>query len=201
MSYESGTIATLARFRDSLEKKIERLDSEIKDLKATLEALNLILLEKGFKNAALKEKESANKRELQRREEVVDKKTRLTFRPTIENENVVPLKTNNDEPLAIIYTTENSIHVLPDESKNFKVDTPPFNSFLVERVLVKMQEKDAELVRMGQLTPDKIFDYAIIREGELIREIVLQNVDDVRLRELKSSIRWTLEKMYEKTKS
>jgi hypothetical protein len=28
---------------------------------------------------------------------------------------------------------------------------------------------------------------------------VLRNVDEDRLRELKSSIRWTLEKMYEKT--
>jgi hypothetical protein len=35
----------------------------------------------------------------------------------------------------------------------------------------------------------------------LLREIVIRNVDEERLRELKSSIRWTLEKMYEKTRS
>ena len=63
-----------------------------------------------------------------------------------------------------------------------------------------MQEKDNELVRMGQLTPDKMFAYNIVHEGDLIREIVIRNVDEERLRELKSSIRWTLEKMYEKMK-
>jgi hypothetical protein len=63
-----------------------------------------------------------------------------------------------------------------------------------------MQEKDNELVRMGQLTPDRMFAYNIVREGDSLREIVIKNVDEERLRELKSSIRWTLEKMYEKMK-
>jgi hypothetical protein len=64
-----------------------------------------------------------------------------------------------------------------------------------------MQEKDSELVRTRQLTADKVFSYSIVREGDLIREIIILNVDEERLRELKSSIRWTFEKMYEKMKS
>ena len=107
----------------------------------------------------------------------------------------------SDEPLAIIYVDKEALHVLPDDSKNFSVDTPPFQPFLVDKVLAKMQEKDSELVRMGQLTADKMFAYNIVREGNLIREIVIRNVDEERLKELRSSIRWTLEKMYEKTKS
>jgi len=64
-----------------------------------------------------------------------------------------------------------------------------------------MQEKDSELVRLGQLTAEKMFSYNIVREGDLIREIIIRNADDERLKELKSSIRWTLDKMYEKMKS
>jgi len=118
-----------------------------------------------------------------------------------ETESVIPLKTMNDETLAIIYINRDSLHVLPDESKSFSVSTPPFIQFLVERVLAKMQEKDNELVRLGQLTPDKMFAYKIIQEGDLLREIVIKNADEERLRELRTSIRWTLEKMYEKMKS
>jgi hypothetical protein len=90
---------------------------------------------------------------------------------------------------------------LPDESKNFSVNTPPFENFLVEKILSKMREKDVELVKSKHLSQDKMFAYNIMREGEHIREIVIQNVDEERLKELKSSIRWTLEKMYEKMKS
>jgi hypothetical protein len=46
-----------------------------------------------------------------------------------------------------------------------------------------------------------MFAYNIVREGDLLKELVIKNVDEERLRELKSSIRWTLEKMYEKMKS
>ncbi len=46
-----------------------------------------------------------------------------------------------------------------------------------------------------------MFSYNIVREGDLIREIIIKNVDDERLKELKSSIRWTFEKMFEKMKS
>jgi ribosomal protein L11 len=91
--------------------------------------------------------------------------------------------------------------VLPDESKKFSVNTPPFTNFLVEKVFAKMQEKDKELVRLGQLSTDKMFSYNIVREGDLIREIIIKNADDERLKELKSSVRWTFEKMYEKIKS
>ena len=50
------------------------------------------------------------------------------------------------------------------------------------------------------MDPDKVFSYNVIREGELVREILIRNYDDERLKELKSSIRWTFEKMYEKMK-
>jgi short-subunit dehydrogenase involved in D-alanine esterification of teichoic acids len=81
------------------------------------------------------------------------------------------------------------------------VNTVPFTNFLVEKVFSKIQEKDKELVRLGQLSSEKMFSYSIVREGDLIREIIIKNVDDERLKELKSSIRWTFEKMFEKMKS
>jgi hypothetical protein len=93
------------------------------------------------------------------------------------------------------------LQVVPAEDKNFNVNTPPFTPFLLERVLAKMQEKDNELARTGQIPTEKVLSYNIVREGEVIREITIKHVDQDRLRELKSSIRWTLEKMYEKMKS
>jgi hypothetical protein len=203
MSQDSDRIKALITFKKKLEKRIEKLDSELKDLEATLEAVNSILLEKGFKRGDLKEVAAVAPTP-----EEVGPPTQATVtteeKPlphVAETESVIPLKTMNDEPLAIIYISTDSLHVLPDESKSFSVTTPPFSHFLVERVLAKMQEKDNELVRMGQLTPDKMFAYKIIQEGDLLREIVIWNAGEERLRELKSSIRWTLEKMYEKMKS
>lgn len=202
MSQDSEKMKALVTFKKRIEDRVENLEIEITELKSTLEVVNSILLEKGFKRADMNEIAPASKGPAQPTEEPSQVKEEKPAEPrSSETENVIPLRTAHDEPLAIIYVNKDSLHVLPDESKNFSVNTPPFSNFLVERVLAKMQERDNELVRMGQLTPDMMFAYTIIREGDLIREIVIKNVDDERLRELKSSIRWTLEKMYEKTKS
>lgn len=201
MSQDSEKMKALVTFKKKLEQKIEELNSELKELQVTLETVNSILLEKGFKRGDMKEVTVAPEEVTPPAEPLEVKEEKPTMPRDAEAEIVIPLKNINDEPLAIIYVDKQALHVLPDESKNFSVDTPPFNHFLVERVLAKMQEKDNKLVRMGQLTPDKMFAYNIIREGNLLREIVIRNADNERLRELKSSIRWTLEKMYEKMRS
>jgi hypothetical protein len=202
MSQESSErMKAMLALKQRLEKRIARLDNEAKELRATLDVVNSILLEKGFKRGDIKEVAITQKETLaQPKEEMPSKEPKSTGYRGGEPENVIPLKTLTEESLAIIYIEKDSIHVLPDESKNFSVNTPPFGNFLVERVLAKMQDKDAELVRMKQLTPDKMFSYNIVREGDLIREIVIRNFDEERFKELKSSIRWTLEKMYEKMK-
>jgi predicted house-cleaning noncanonical NTP pyrophosphatase (MazG superfamily) len=198
MSQDSEKLKTLVNFKKKLEKKIEELDSEMKDLAATLDVVNSVLLEKGFKRGDIKEVKEP-KEEEPPTVHVTVKEEKPTEPRAPEPESVIPLKTMSDEPLAIIYVKTDALHVLPDESKKFSVSTPPFQAFLVERVLMKMQDKDDELVKAGALTTDKKFAYDIVSEGDLLREIVLKNVDEDRLKELKSSIRWTLEKMYEKT--
>ncbi len=191
-------------FKKRLEEQLEKLTSETKEVQATLDTVNQILLEKGFKRGDIKEVPAATapilKEVILPKQEPEPPKAQLTQQHT-EPESVIPLKTMSDEPLALMYFDKQTIHVYPDETKNFSVNTPPFTNFLVEKVFSKMQEKDKELVRLGQLTAEKMFAYNIVREGDQIREIVIKNVDDERLKELKSSIRWTFEKMYEKMKS
>jgi len=198
MSQASQKLKSLVNFKKKLEKQIEDLDAKMKDLTATLDMVNSILLEKGFKRGDIKKVKPSVEEEPPVLRVTIKKEA--TAKPSaVEPESVIPLKTMSDEPLAIIYADKEALHVLPDDSKKFGVSTPPFQSFLVERVLVKMLEKDRELVKMGQLASNKMFAYNIVKEGDFIREIVFRNVDSNRLKELKSSIRWTLEKMYEKT--
>ena len=204
MAQDQEKMKSVIAFKKRLEDQLDRLTVETKEVQAALDTVNQILLEKGFKRGDIKEvpvvPASVPKEVVLPKHEPEPPKANATQQHT-ESESVIPLKTMADEPLALIYFEKQSIHVLPDESKNFSVNTPPFTNFLVEKVFAKMQEKDKELVRLGQLSTDKMFSYNIVREGDLIREIVIKNADDERLKELKSSIRWTFEKMYEKMKN
>jgi len=195
MSEEAEKVKKFVAFKKKLEKRVEGLESELNELRLMLEAVNSILLEKGFKRAEIA-KTPVTAEVSPVKEEVLVQPPQ----PSAEYENVIPLKTVTGESLATLYINQDSLRIVLAEDKNFNINTPPFTQFLVERVLAKMQEKDSELARTGQLTTDKIFSYNIVQEGDEIHEIVIKNSDANRLRELKSSIRWTLEKMYEKTK-
>jgi hypothetical protein len=201
LAQDPERMKSLIAFKKRLEDQLEKLQAETNEIQASLDTVNSILLEKGFKRGDIKEVPVSQVTPPLPNEVVLPKQVPEPIKTVAsESETVIPLKTMADEPLALMYFEKHSIHVMPDESKNFNVNTPPFGNFLVEKIFSKMQEKDKELVRLGQLTPDKMFSYNIVREGDLIREIIIKNVDEERLKELKSSIRWTLEKMYEKMK-
>jgi len=196
MSEEAEKIKKFVAFKKKLEKKVEGLESELNEQRLMLEAVNSILLEKGFKRAEIAKTPVTAEVSPVKEEALVELPPQLSS----EFQNVIPLKTVTGESLATLYIEQDSLRIVLAEDKNFNINTPPFTQFLVERVLAKMQAKDSELVRSGQLTTGKIFSYNIVQEGDTIHEIVIKNFDANRLRELKSSIRWTLEKMYEKTK-
>jgi hypothetical protein len=201
LSEDAERIKRLIAFKKKLENRIEKMSSDLKDSQAMLETINSILIEKGFKR--LEPLEASPKTGGLLPGENVHKGESEPSSPQthVEFESATPLKTMTGELLANLYVSEDSMRVVPAEGIDFDINTPPFMHFLVERVLLKMQERDSELARAGQLSPDKMFCYNIVQEGGLIREIVINNSDADRLRELKSSIRWTLEKMYEKMKS
>ncbi|MDR2699771.1 MAG: hypothetical protein LBC12_03025 [Nitrososphaerota archaeon] len=208
MALDPEKMRTLIAFKKRLENQLEKLNVETIETQTAVDIVNTMLLEKGFKRGDLKEVQTPNlpKEVVLPKQETHE--TPIDTRPTPtltvtttpqDRDNVFLLKTMNDESLALICFNKEDMHVMPDESKQFNAKTPPFQNFLVEKVLAKMKEKDIELVHNNQLEANKAFTYEIIKEeGDLIREIVIHNVDDERLKELKSSIRWTLEKMYEK---
>jgi hypothetical protein len=200
MPEDSEKTKRLVTFKTKLEKRIERLKSELEELQSILDAVNSMLLEKGFKRVEITREPTKTRFPPSDERTLTDSESSYA-QPSPEPESPISLTTTTGEHLATLYTGEDSLRVLPASDKDFNINVPPFMSFLVERVFMKMQERDNELARAGQLAPDRIFSYNIIREDNAIQEIIVKNVDPDRLRELKSSIRWTLEKMYEKTRS
>lgn len=192
---EKEKIKKLIEFKAKLEKRVEKTEAELEDLQVLMEFVNKVLMEKGFRHAEVV-KPTVVKPPTEKAETV----EKVSVVPPKEFENVIPLKMVTGEPLADIYIGKDFMEVIPAEKRDFNVNTPPFMQFLVNRVLTKMQEKDREDTRNGRITPEEILSYNIIRDGDVVRKIVVRNVSLSRRRELKSTIRWTLEKMYEKTK-
>jgi len=177
---EEERLRKIAGLREILEERVRRLETELEGLRVLLEFTNSILLEQSFK-----------------RVETI--KLQPPVSPPVHAE-ATPLKTSGGEVLATLYVGDDSMRIVPAEDKKFSVNTPPFMPFLHDRVLLKMQERDQEVAERGRIPYSRVFSFDIKREGDLVREITVRNLDPERKRELTSAIHWTLEKMYEKMK-
>jgi len=201
---EEAKMRKMAELRTTLEKRVEELQTELEQLRALLDFVNSALLEKGFKKPEIAK--PAAPAPVPITEELAPRSQPSPVAgevapPVLEHAQTVPIKTATGELLANLYMDEDSMRVVLAQGKSFTVDTPPFMAFLVERVLAKMQEKDRESAGAGEIPPDKVLSYEIVKDGDVIRELSIKNIGSDRARELKSTIRWTLEKMYEKIKS
>jgi len=175
-------IKKIADLRELLEERIKSLEAELEGLRALLDFVNNLLIERSFKRAG----------EISKSAEAAPPPTAKKILRT------VPLKTASGELLANMHVEEGQIRIVPASDKQFNVNTPPFTAFLVERIFEKMRIKDQDLVRQGRLMPNEVFYYEIKKEGDILREIRIRNVDPQREREIRSATRWTLEKMYDK---
>jgi hypothetical protein len=181
-------IKKIANLRALLEKRIESMETELDGLKTLLELIDTTLIKEGFKRAEISKPVQIVPKQMVSQPEVPQQKKGIT------------LKTVTGDLLAHFYVGKDLIQITLAEDKNFDIDTPPFKSFFVERVLAKMQEKDREDVSKGKIDPERILSYDLKQDGNMIREINIRNLRRERSRELKSSLRWTLEKMYERMK-
>jgi hypothetical protein len=186
---EREKIKKIAKLRAILEKRVEDMETELDGLKTLLSLIDSTLLKESFKRA-----------EVTKPVQIPQKQETPRPPPIKPQKRGIPLKTVTGDILAQIYTEKDTIQITLAEDKNFDINTPPFISFFVERVLARMQDKDREDAGKGKLDPEKTLSFDIKQDGNILREITIRNLRQERSRELKSSIRWTLEKMYERMK-
>ena len=182
---EEDSLKKIAELREILENRVRNLETELEGMRTLLEFVNNLLLEQSFK-----------------RVEVKGIRPSPPAQPSTQpSEKTVRAKAKDGQMLATIYKGVDSMRIVPSEDKTFTMSTPPFVTFLRERVLSKIHERDQEAVHTGLIPLDEAFSFEIKRDGDVIREITIRNVNRERERELMSAIHWTLEKMHEKAKS
>jgi hypothetical protein len=190
---ESEEVKQLAELKAKLQKKLESLREEVKTLESLISVVDSLLVSKSFRRV-----EAPQLPQVQPTQVEIGPAPQV---PEAATQETLTLEASDGVLLAKMYVTDRDAHVVIEPSLNLYVSTPPFQSFLVSRVLDSMKSKDMDLVKEGKLNPDRVFDYELKIEGDAIREIRIRNYGDKRrLRELRTSIRWTLEKMYEKLK-
>jgi len=170
----------LAELKTYLETKLKEMEKELSVTRHILDVIDEELAEKSFKRLEL---------------------PKTMPKKVSEPPNIIILKTSSGISLVNMIVEKDSILVTPVEGKEFTINTPPLQAFLIKKVLDDMQILDKEAVDSGELEPENMFSYNLVLKGDVLKELIIRNYgEEKRLKELQNSIRWTFEKMYEKTR-
>jgi len=193
-SIDEEIIRKLMELRTYLENRIKQIEDEQDKLRTLFKIVDEVIVSKSFRRAEAVPPISAGST-AKATPPAAPPPIETTVSPTEE----IPLRAQGGQLLANMYMTETEARIIPAPEMVFTVSTPPFQSFLVGRILESMRLKDQEDIRSGALAPNQALEYEVIREGDVIKEIVVRNYGSQRrMREIMTTTRWTLEKMSEK---
>jgi hypothetical protein len=96
---------------------------------------------------------------------------------------------------------QNSVELIPVKGIVLNINTPPFRSFFLNRILEGMKTKDAEKVSQNQIDESTSLNYYVEEdENGIIKRILINNYrDNERLNEIFNTSTWVFTRMIEKT--
>lgn len=119
------------------------------------------------------------------------------------NKDIRQLKRAKDEMLlANAEVSPNAVIISPAAGISLNINTPPFKSFFLNRILEGMKNKDTEKVNQGALRNSDALNYKIDDDNGQIRRIVINNYrEKERLQEIFNTSSWVFTRMLEKSGS
>ncbi len=176
MAVQDRDVKKAAELKLWLEGRISELQEEIERLRESLGYVDETLRGSTFKPAIemmAEAKEAADVRELKR-----DKGGGVVARATV---------------------TPDSVSIEPAGGVKLKASTPPFTSFLLNKILQGMQSKDQAAASAGKLAKGMVLRFDVEEAEGSISKLVVENYGDkARLNEILSTVSWTFSRMLEK---
>src|SRR5919199_2253585 len=187
--YSDDDIRNAAEIREWLTKMIFEKQNEIERIKMTLSLIDSVLKHGSFKTAAnlnLNKKSFTNEKSY----DVYDETKKEPNKPSFQKENgessqvleTRQIKRMKDNTLiAQVEVSKEKVEIIPSESINFNMDTPPFKSFFINRILEGMKNKDVDKVKQGQLPEIDVLSFNTIQKennDNVLKKIEIRNYRD-----------------------
>lgn len=218
-NYSEEDVRRAADIREWLTKQVADKQEEIERLRTMLLLVDLLLKKGSFKTASNLESGPSSSLTI----EPADKSSFTDYTQTREADNntmrefVVPsaeqrtktlsnltevrhLRRVKDNLLLATATfTETRVEITPANGIKLNINTQPFKSFFLNRILEGMKTRDVEKINRGEMKISESLDYQIEEKNGVIDKIMISNYrDKERLNEIFNTSTWVLTRMIEK---
>src|SRR5215218_1887427 len=213
--YSEDDIRRAADIREWLVKQIADKQEEVERLRTTLAIIDSLLKQGSFKAAAslgsfAEAGSTAATAQVQQQARQAATPPAAAARqqqaaaPTLKtsDSDVRPLKRAKDEfLLANAEVSSGAVIIVPAPGVSLSVNTPPFRSFFLNRILEGMKGKDIEKAGQGALREQEALNYKVEEDNHgQIKRIVINNYRDKdRLQEIFNTSAWVFTRMLEKS--
>ena len=185
MKFSEKQVKDIVALKESLIEQIDRHQESIETLEKNITILNSFLIDSSFTKASQLETKVK-----------VQKDTGIGKKPEI---NSIPIKRGNEgKIIANAFVTPEQVSIILDNEVEINIDTPPFKSFFLDRIIGEMMKKDHVEAENGKIQKESIIEYIINKNGSDIREIIIKNYrQKERVNELINTAGWSLTRMLE----
>lgn len=220
-SFSEDDIRRAAEVREWLVKEVTNKKEELDKLRNTLLIVDSLLKKTSFISALnlespasnLKNKSTQQYRPVHEEEEedTTQQKPKInsvTRSPSDEYRKddtqgveIRPLKRAKDNLLiSNAEYTPTYVRIALVDDINLNINTPPFKTFFLNRILDGMKMKDREKVQKGELIESEIIDYKVDNdENGKINSVMISNYgESERLNEIFNTATWVFTRMLEK---
>jgi hypothetical protein len=225
-TYSEEDIRRAAEIREWLIKQISDRQEEVERLRTALSIIDNLLKQGSFKAAAnlgfdatpaaagatttaqvqqqQPQQAASPQQPIVRQQAAAPTLKATTNNDSSRHDNIRPLKRARDDfLLANAEVSPDAVVIVPASDVNVNVNTPPFKSFFLNRILEGMKSKDAERVNQGALRESDALNYKVEEEDNgsgIIKRIVINNYRDKdRLQEIFNTSAWVFTRMLEKS--
>jgi CRISPR/Cas system-associated endonuclease Cas3-HD len=176
MEFSNKNICDVLEMKDRITEKIEKCEVEIEFLKKNLDILDSILKQSSFTKASELHTDSQTKKP-----------------------EPIPITKGVDGAIiANAYVTPEQVSIVINNDIGLDLETPPFKSFFLDRIIGDMKRKDSTEAENGRIKKESVIDYVINKNGSNIREIIIRNYRQKdRIKEILNTAAWSLTRMIE----
>jgi hypothetical protein len=180
MAYSEEDLRDILELREWISEEIDRKEREVDKFKHNLRILDSLVKQSSFSKAS----------------SLVSSKQNISQdQPT---SSAIPIKTQDNKILANVHVTPDELVIIPSEDVMLDMETHPFKSFFLGRIIGGMENQDKLDVQNGTIPQNVVISCLVNNNGNRIREILIKNYrQKERVTEIINTITWSFSRMIE----
>ena len=181
--YPEDEVRDIVELREWLSEEIEKREIEMEKLIQNLRILDSLVKQSSFSKASSLVSPSGRNQSVQ------------------QTASIIPMKTQENQVLANAHVTPEELVIIPSDEIVLDIDTQPFKSFFLGRIIGGMESQDNADIQNGKIPQNSAISCIVNKEGNRIREILIKNYrQKERVNEIVNTATWSFSRMIENSR-